>query len=298
ALNPLLLRYIPSLHVETMLTFMFTLMVWCAYRYWQRPTVRHAVLAGVAGGLAALTKAVALPFIPVFFVAMALTRWRANRRDRSGARAAVPWRLGIVAIAAMLATVAPWTIRNYRSSGHFVLISTGTSDAFLRGFFFSEWQYITLQEPPYTGAENASNLYLAEVASEAGTVWERDDYETEQILNDEMVRRIRAEPLGVVRKTFFGLFTFWYQLTGRSSSAIAGACALAAWVLALIGWRRAHRDGTVVWPFLIGPLYLNVMLALLLALGRYSAPVLPSLFVVSAFGVDTLMRRWVGVRDG
>ncbi|MFV0309212.1 MAG: ArnT family glycosyltransferase, partial [Desertimonas sp.] len=40
ALNPLLLRYIPSLHVETMLTFMFTLMVWCAYRYWQRPTVR------------------------------------------------------------------------------------------------------------------------------------------------------------------------------------------------------------------------------------------------------------------
>jgi hypothetical protein len=38
--------------------------------------------------------------------------------------------------------------------------------------------------------------------------------------------------------------------------------------------------------------YLNVVLALLLALGRYSAPILPALLIVSAFGADTLIDRW------
>jgi hypothetical protein len=38
-------------------------------------------------------------------------------------------------------------------------------------------------------------------------------------------------------------------------------------------------------------LYLNIFLAALLALGRYSAPVLPGLLVVAAYGVDTLLSR-------
>jgi hypothetical protein len=36
----------------------------------------------------------------------------------------------------------------------------------------------------------------------------------------------------------------------------------------------------------------NVVLALLLALGRYSAPILPALLIVSAFGFDSLLDRW------
>ena len=47
-----------------------------------------------------------------------------------------------------------------------------------------------------------------------------------------------------------------------------------------------------MWPFILPVFYLNVVLALLLALGRYSAPILPALLVVSAFGVDTLLDRW------
>jgi hypothetical protein len=39
-------------------------------------------------------------------------------------------------------------------------------------------------------------------------------------------------------------------------------------------------------------LYLNAFLAVLLALGRYSVPVLPALLVASAFGLDTLLARF------
>ena len=69
-----------------------------------------------------------------------------------------------------------------------MLVSSGTSDAFLRGLIFSRWEFITLQEPPYTVAENESNAYFERLAAEAGTVWERDDYETDQILNEEAKR--------------------------------------------------------------------------------------------------------------
>jgi hypothetical protein len=36
---------------------------------------------------------------------------------------------------------------------------------------------------------------------------------------------------------------------------------------------------------------MNVFVALLIPLGRYSAPILPCLMILAAFGVDTLLNR-------
>jgi hypothetical protein len=188
-------------------------------------------------------------------------------------------------------TILPWTIRNYRSSGHFVLVSTGTSDAFLRGFIFSRTEFITLQKPPYTDAENESNAYFQALARAEGTVWQKNDYQTDQILNREAKRRLLAEPAQVARKSFVGLFTFWYQLTSLKNSLLALVLAIGAWALALVGWRRARRERRPSWLLLLPVIYLNVSLALLLALGRYSVPILPALLALSAYGVDSLLVR-------
>lgn len=289
AFHPLLLRYVPSLHLETLLTFLMTLTVWCSVRFWLDRNVLNGVLFGGAAGLAALTKAVVLPYPAVFVGALLLTIIAARRRNDA---VAVPWG-GIVAIAlTMAAVIAPWTVRNYGTTGHFVPVSSGSSDAFLRGLIFSRTEFVTLQEPPFTVAEIESNEYFTRLAQEAGTEWERDDYETDQILNEEAKRVIREEPTEVLRKSVVGLFTFWYQLTSLPNSLLVLACAVGAWALALIGWRRAHRAGLTVWPLLLPVFYLNVVLAVLLALGRYSAPIIPALLVVSAFGVDDLLERW------
>jgi hypothetical protein len=272
-----------------LLTFLTTLLVWCTYRFWLRPTLLNGVFVGAVAGLAALTKAVALVYPVVFLCALLLTIRAARRR---GDEVRTPWGAMLAILLMTAITIAPWTIRNYVVTGHVVVLSSGTSDAFLRGFIFSEWDYITLREPPYTGAEIASNQYFERLAAEAGTVWERDDYETDQILNEEAKRRLTDDPAGVVRKTIVGLFTFWYQLTSLKNSLLVLACAVGAWALAIVGWRRARREQRAVWPFLLPVFYLNVLLALLLALGRYSAPILPSLLVVSAFGIDTLLDRW------
>jgi 4-amino-4-deoxy-L-arabinose transferase-like glycosyltransferase len=289
ALHPMLLRYLPQLQLETQLTLLVTLTLWLMIRFYGRPTVGNGALVGVAAGAAALTKAVVL-FYPALFAVGIVLSYRAARR-RSNLDRRTPW-VGLAVMFVMMGlTLLPWTIRNYRVTGHFVPVSSGTSDAFLRGFIFSRTEFITLQRPPFTDAENASNAYFRALAAAKGTVWEKDDYQTDQILNAEARRRLFAEPLGVAHKTVIGLFTFWYELTDRKNSLLALALAVAAWFFAIIGWRRARRERRPAWLLMLPVLYLNILLALLLALGRYSVPILPALVVLAAYGLDTLLDR-------
>jgi hypothetical protein len=95
-----------------------------------------------------------------------------------------------------------------------------------------------------------------------------------------------------VRKFFVGLFTFWYQMTSLANSLIAAVCALGAWLLVLLGARRAWQEDRPLWMFLLPAIHLNVLLAILLALGRYSAPIMPALLVASAFGLDTVLAKF------
>jgi 4-amino-4-deoxy-L-arabinose transferase-like glycosyltransferase len=292
-LNPMLLRYVGDLQLETLLTFLFTLMVWFSVRFYVRPTLRGGILIGVTAGLASLTKAVALPF-PFVFAVCVIAAWALRRRGEP--RLQLPLAGMIAMVAAMFVVIAPWTVRNFMATGgHLVLLSSGTSDAFLRGYIFSKPQYALLQLPPYTDAENESNALLRGLANAAGVDWARDDYETDQILNRAAVEKLVAEPSEFVRKVATGLVTFWYQMTSLTNSLLAGGLALAAWALAIVGLRRAGREGRPAWLLILPALYLNVFLAVLLALGRYSVPILPALLVVSAFGVDTLLSRRAAV---
>jgi 4-amino-4-deoxy-L-arabinose transferase-like glycosyltransferase len=288
-LNPMLLRYVGDLQLETLLTFLFTLTVWFSLRFYARPTVLNGVVVGVAAGLAALTKSVALPW-PFLLAVIVLGAALLKRRQKQSAR--LPIAALVAMFVSLFAVISPWTIRNYvATGGHFVLLSSGTSDAFLRGYVFSKPEYATLRLPPYEYAENESNAWFEQLSRDAGTVWQRDDYETDQVLNRAAAQKLQAEPTEFVRKFVTGLFTFWYEMTSLTNSIVAGGLALLSWILAIIGLRRSMREGQPAWILIIPALSLNVLLAALLALGRYSVPVLPPLLVVSAFGLDALLNR-------
>ena len=289
AVHPMFLRYLPSLHLETQFTLLLTVVLWLTILFHERPSVRNGVMLGVATGAAALTKAVAVPYLVLFAAGTVLGLRAARRRGEPTER--TPWVPLALAFVAMGLTILPWTIRNEQVTGHLVPLSSGTSDAFLRGFIFSRTEFITLQQPPYTDAENESVAYFRALAAAKGTEWEKDDYETDQILNAEAKRRLVHEPLGVARKTVVGLFTFWYQLTSLKNSLVALVLALGAWFFAVIGWQRARRQHRPAWLLFLPVLYLNILLALLLALGRYSVPILPALIVMAAYGFDDLLDR-------
>jgi hypothetical protein len=286
AVHPMLLRYVPDLHTETMLVFAVTLTVWCAIRFCERPTVGNGVLLGVVGMLATLTKGVVLPVV-VAYVAVCFVRdlRRHGLVTRTFAGA-------LTVVVTMAVIVAPWTYRNYRvSGGRFVLLTPGTADAFLRGYIFTRLEFATLQKPPYVDAENESNAWFHRIAEEAGATWEVDEIVDEENNKRVMKQMIVEHPFDTARKGVVGLFTFWYEMTSLKNSLVAAVLALGSWSLAFVGWKRARAEGRLSWLLLLPILVTNVFVAALIPLGRYSVPILPCLSILAAFGVDTLLTR-------
>jgi 4-amino-4-deoxy-L-arabinose transferase-like glycosyltransferase len=284
ALHPMLLRYVPDLHMETLLTFLCMLTVWLSVRFHERPTLANGVLLGAVGMVAVLTKGVILPYLGVFGIISAV--FALHRRSAKG----------VVAVVAMFVTMAlllaPWTYRNYQvTGGRFVLLTPGASDSFLRGYVFTRWEFATLQKPPYTDAENEVNAWFQKIAHDAGTEWEVDEVVDEANNARVAKQMILTHPLDTVRKVAVGLFTFWYEMTTLRTSLIPASLALIGWVLAFVGWRRAHRERRPSWLIWLPIVVMNVFVATLIPLGRYSVPILPCLMILAAFGIDTLLSR-------
>jgi uncharacterized membrane protein YhhN len=75
------------------------------------------------------------------------------------------------------------------------------------------------------------------------------------------------------------------------TSLVPASLAIIAWVFAAIGLTRARREGRTTWPLWLPIVVMNVFVAILIPLGRYSVPIIPCLMVLAAFGVDTLMGK-------
>jgi 4-amino-4-deoxy-L-arabinose transferase-like glycosyltransferase len=284
AFHPMLLRYVPDLHMESFLTLMCTLTVWTTVRFYDRPTVANGILVGIVGMLTTLTKGVMLPYLGVFGIIMGVLALKQHSIQRVAAVIAM--------FVAMAVVLAPWTYRNYQvTGGRFVLLTPGASDSFLRGYIFTRWEFATLQKPPFTDAENESNNWFRKIARDAGTEWEKDEVVDEA--NNARVAKhlIVTQPFDTARKVFVGLFTFWYEMTSLRNSLIPAFLALLGWAFAIVGLLRANREGRPAWLIWLPIVVMNIFVALLIPLGRYSVPIIPLLMILAAFGVDTLLNR-------
>lgn len=85
------------------------------------------VTTGVALGMAALTRSLALLFIPVAAGWLATHLYRQQTDDGLRRRLATSLLAAAVCLASAGAVIAPWTIRNYQAYGGFILIETGLS---------------------------------------------------------------------------------------------------------------------------------------------------------------------------
>ncbi|SFV33436.1 ArnT family glycosyltransferase [Hyphomicrobium facile] len=284
ALHPMLLRYVADLHMETLVTFLCVLMVWLSVRFHEHPTVVNGILLGAVGMIGTLTKGVILPLVAVFgIISLVFAIKRRSVKE-------------VVAVGAIFVTMAlllaPWTYRNYQvTGGKFVLLTPGFSDSFLRGYIFTRMEFATLQKPPFTDAENESNAWFEQIARDAGTTWEADEVVDEENNKRVVKHMIATQPLDTARKISVGLFTFWYEMTSLPNSLVPAALAIIGWLLAFIGWRRSHSEGRPAWLLWVPIVVMNVFVATLIPLGRYSVPILPLLTIMAAFGVDTLLSR-------
>jgi 4-amino-4-deoxy-L-arabinose transferase-like glycosyltransferase len=289
AFHPMVVRYVPDIQVECLLTFFTTLMVWCGIAFLEDPSIKAGARLGAVGALGALIKGVLVVCPPIFAVCWLVRQLRRRQPLRLGAVAAIA--------AAMCVVILPWTARNYHvTGGHFVLISTNAGGEFLRGYVFAQPKYFLLQKLPYTDGENEANQMETDLFKSQGLVWERDETETESVVSKAAKEKLHAEPVAFVRKFAIGVFTFWYELTNRANSLLIGGAAFVSWILALIGWRRARAEGRALWPLLQPILSINFLYAVMLSLGRYSAPTIPTLMVLASWGIVSLLDREQAVR--
>jgi 4-amino-4-deoxy-L-arabinose transferase-like glycosyltransferase len=294
SVHPMIMRYAPDIQVETLLTFLYTLTVYRTVRLVEDGTALNGFLLGLAAAAAAMVKSVALPYAALFALTYLVFRRVERRRMTGGPR--VPGFVPIVAMmCAMGLVILPWTYRNYQITGTFVPVSGNASGEFLRGYVFAQPRYFLLKDPPYTVGEQEANEMQRKLFRDKGLVWERDETETEHVQSLAMKEKLRASPADFVKKVTVAAFMFWYVVTSRANSLLVGGLALAAWALAFYGMKHGKGRGHVFWLLLLPVLSLNLIYALVLALGRYSAPCIPSLVVLAAFGADRLLQKFTSI---
>ena len=285
-LHPMVLRYVPDIQVETLLTFLYTLAIYWSVRLAERATLSHGVWFGLCSAAAAMVKPVALPY-PALFVVAYLARRYLTSAERSSAPAG--WLPVAGVLVAMGLVILPWTYRNYTVTGRFVLISGNASGELLRGYVFAQPRYYLLQDRAYTEGENEANEMQIQLFRSQGLTWDRDEAETERVQNVAAMQKLWSAPGAYLKKCFIAFFMFWYVVTTKVNSLLVGGLALAGWTLAFVGMYRARGKAYQFWLLVLPIVSMNLIYAAILALGRYSAPCIPSLMVLAAFGVDSLL---------
>lgn len=181
---------------ETLFSFLFTLALLLLLR-WRRMVAGElpaparfrphalALLAGVCYGLAVLTRSLPLAFLPVLLLWMLA----ASRPPAPGIWRHLLPRLGygLLLAAAVLLTIAPWTLRNCRAYGRCILVETG--------FSYNMWAF----NEPHEGMETIFRT-LEAIPNPA----ERADEATQRGM-----QRLREDPAILLRKLYPNWIYIW-----------------------------------------------------------------------------------------
>jgi exopolysaccharide biosynthesis polyprenyl glycosylphosphotransferase len=287
-------------------------------------TVKPWLLLGLALGVAALLRQVILLFVPFLF---AWLWWKAKGTNGtegsngteepdvpsgpsapSGSPAGGRWSLVVgllIAVAVIAVLIAPWTVRNYRVFGRFVLLNTNAGFAFF-------WANHPIYGTDFVGILPAGGPSYQDLIPPA---WRGlDEAALDQALLREGLRFVTEDPLRYARLSVSRVreyFKFWPSPDSGPLSNLARVLSFGVllpfmaygFVLTLKRWWRGRRPATA-WNVptfqrsnvsLLIVFVLTYMFIHLLswALIRYRLPVDAVLVVFAGVGVVDLAYRVV-----
>ena len=299
AVYPNLIAFSHYLFTETLFVFLLASLVLLLTRERFYSSKAVALLGGIVLGLAVLTRGSVVYFLPL------LVFWLLATNRRRLRQAVISTTLMLFACAL---TIAPWTIRNHRVHGGFVLIDTNGPFNLWRGntpesyadrpdsYRCYDWPFDNIPIQPVgkqwvrklvaesattLGVENTTDLQIIQCARTLAWECIREDPAA-------FLRRAKYKFIDMWNPTSFLLRHFQFGLYGTVSPPVQLACsgtAVLGYLLVmgfgLWGWVCRRREAWA-WLILILVFYFTAIHLVAFGLTRFRLPLMPFIIILAA----------------
>jgi 4-amino-4-deoxy-L-arabinose transferase-like glycosyltransferase len=270
AMYPMSIWYVPRLWTEILLALMIALATLALIRLLQKPTSFNTLICGLTVGLAALSKGIALVFVPLFILVL-LIRFRTK-----GILSALLFTAGASAF------ILPWTWRNWQQTGRFLPTHTGGGYNFYLGNgFVKHWFESPLS---YQELKRFAELDMQAWYDRIGFAPE-DPLTVDSVLMQAALAELQAKPYLIFQKMLIQSITFWYLAATASKSLFTGILQLPILLLAVPGMLRSLRFRSWALCLFIPVMGIWSTAALIFSFGRLSATIMPYIIGLLVYGL-------------
>ncbi len=277
AFSPDLIMASSMLLAENVAIFLFALMTWLSFLYWENQKTFLAVLLGAVFGVGILVRT-PLAILLVFFAGLF---WMKQRKID-----------GIFFLLACIIVLLPWTIRNYRMYNAVVPTSVTFGDDLLAG-----------NNPQATGElDDSRYIYNAKYKGVPDALADRQ--EVKDAIGFIVANPFRFIKLTLYRISMYFSFSrpagFWPFLSGAGKMVLLAVSSLYSILLFTFGafgawcaWRDAALGEARKKLLLYGILIVSMPVSIIFIIveTRYRYPIYPLLAVFAGYGVWVLVQK-------
>ena len=255
-------------------------------RFFAKPARMKAAHVGLSIGIATLTKSACVMLLPVVLF-FALLKWRTKLHKLLS--------YAFIIVFSHTSIHSLWLIRNYSISGEVVPFTTNSGGIFFLGNKVVE--QFSLRKP-ITGLDEATDvaqtLYQSVQDGIAARVPQmplpRLEAQTDKQLTAMARQFIFEKPFFAVRKFLSGMCFIWFLSSTTAKTLGWMMFQMPLMALAVIGLCRQHQwDFSQCFLLCVVLMYI-VPYTLLLALARYSIPIIPIVILFASYGLISLLK--------
>ena len=277
--------------VEILFTFFLTLFILTVCRALRSGRARDYLVCGAVLGLTVLTRSTPILF-PLFLLAYLLVFER-----RANPPLVVFRNIAIMGVA-MTIVLSPWIIRNYALTGKFVPTASVLGVAAQTGYYLSTHHPIGNLYIDRAAARERNELAAGQgYHFQAGYFQYFYNSADEVSFSQFLVRRIMGEylrsPLLFLKVVGYNLFNFWCGGRTWKTAVMDAFVQFPLLALALLGFVISVRNGESknIAPLPLIVIYIVGISVPILALARYSVPVIPFVSILACVSLVAAQSR-------
>ncbi len=281
SLYPPFIWYLSRLYNENLFNILLALSVLYAVKIFSDISLKNSIIFGLLSGLTSLCKGQMIVY-PLVLLPGLIYVYQSDI-------AKVVKRFSLMLIF-MLLVISPWTVRNYIVSGKFVLIQSGAAIHFMRGNALFE-KNIGFSNPYHKNAMDEAFAKERKIIKQFESVNKRKITELEltEVFDNIVMEYIKNNPLRFIKKILTGCLQFWYLGESKVKSTGMAIIQFPLILFAIMGIYPVYKKRSkLIIPVYSLIIFFTVIHAALLAISRYSIPVMPYVIILASFGITNL----------